>query len=312
MQLDFQPFDKRAAIHTAPYFATQTDRFCDWTVGVTYLWRAPFRCHYAMAAGCLLLRVEYDGSVGFTCPLGSGDREETFRLLETYCREQGLPLRFAPVSPADTEALRRRYGAITVHTSRDYADYLYRYEDLATFAGRRYSGHRNHINQFTKGWPDWAYRPLTRQDVPAVKAFLLEHNRRKAQTQPLAPSEITEEAGCLDLLDAMHDFNEAGVPMTGGLLTVDGQIVAFSIGEPVGDTLYVHVEKGDTRYHGVYQMMVREYAAHNGGADILYINREDDAGDEGLRRSKLAYRPCEILQKNTVLIGSDKDGNHTP
>lgn len=309
--MNFIPFDKPAALQAAPYFATQTDRFCDWTVGVTYLWRAPFHCHYAIEADCLLLSVQYDGVTYFTCPLGCGDRDEAFRLLEKHCRDSGQALRFSPVSPADTEDLRRRYGTVTVLANRDYYDYLYQYTDLATFAGRRYSGQRNHINQFIKRWPDWEYRSITREDVPTVKAFLQENNRRKATSEALSPAEITEESGCLQLLDIMHDLAEAGIPMTGGMLTVDNVIVAFSVGEQVGDTLYVHVEKGDTRYPGVYQLMVREYAAHNGGEGILYINREDDAGDEGLRRSKLHYRPCALLEKNIVIIGEESNGKCT-
>ncbi len=311
MKPDFKPFDREAAFLTAPYFATQTDRFCDWTVGVSYLWRAPYRCHYAILADCLVLQVTYGTRIYYTCPMGNGDREEALRLLAEHCHRHRHPLRLSPVSPTDTQALRRRFGAVAVHSHRDYYDYLYRYEDLATFAGRHYSGQRNHINQFIKRCPSWEYRPITRQDVSAVKAFLQAHNRRRAAAGVLSPSEEVEQTGCLELLDALHDLQDAGIRMTGGMLTVEGEIVAFSIGEQMGDTLYVHVEKGDIRYNGVYQLMVREYAAHNGGEGILYINREDDAGDEGLRRSKLAYRPCALLEKNTVIIGSDKHGDHT-
>lgn len=300
--MTFAPFDKQAAILAAPYLASQTNRFCDLTVGVNYLWQEHYHCHYAFVSGCLVLQVQYGNDIYYTYPLGSGNAHVALGLLEQTCMQRELPLQFACCSTAQVDDLRRRYGEIKVLSQRDYYDYLYLYTDLATFAGRRYSGQRNHINQFIKRWPQWCYQPLSRESIPAVKTFLREINRRKAQEGVLLPDEVAEEKGCGRLLDAMHELADGGIALTGGMLTVDGQIVAFSIGEQVGDTLYVHVEKGDTRYHGVYQLMVREYAAHNGGDGIHYINREDDTGDEGLRRSKLSYRPHALLEKSLVII----------
>ena len=74
----------------------------------------------------------------------------------------------------------------------------------------------------------------------------------------------------------------------------------MALGEVQGDTLYVHIEKADIRYHGAYQMIVREYARYACTEGVQYINREDDAGDEGLRKSKLAWRPCGLLDKYLV------------
>ena len=302
MSLRFLPFDREAASVVAPYFRARADRFCDRTVGVNYMWREPFNGYYAISDGCLILRVEY-GVKGthFTFPVGENPAE-ALTSLEQYCREKGLPLQFASVSEDEITKLRQRYTHIHITANRDFFDYLYRYEDLATFAGRRYSAQRNHINRFVKQWPNWSYRPLTRADVPAVQSFLQEYIERKSALEPLSRSEQTELCGCADLLEAMHDFG-----MQGGLITVDENVVAFAIGEALGDTLYVHCEKGDVRYAGVYQMIVREFAAHNAAPHLLYINREDDTGDAGLRQSKLAYRPCALLEKSIVTVDNRKD-----
>ena len=174
MSLIFTPYDREAIQKTLPLFRTQTDRFCDWTVGGTYMWRDFFACRYAIVADCLLMEAKYiDGQIYFSYPLGNGNKEQALSALEDHCTAIGVPLQFATVSPTDTSTLLQRYGdAARVVPQPMFYDYLYHYTDLATFAGRRYSGQRNHINQFVKRWPNWQYRELTPDMVPMVLAFL--------------------------------------------------------------------------------------------------------------------------------------------
>lgn len=296
MLLSFKPVDKAALPVIAPYFAAQTNRFCDWTVGGTYMWRQFFHNRYTIAADCLLLQSRHtDGLDYFSYPLGAAP-DAALSLLEEHCAETGEVLCFSTVSAADTVRLMDRYGSETqVVPQRDFFDYLYERQALATFAGRQYSPQRNHINRFEKTYPNWTYRPLTRETVPAVEGFLEAFLHQKAAEEPLSPMEQADADGSRELLSLMHELG-----MQGGLIEVEGEIAAFCIGETQGDTLYVHVEKGNTRFQGVYQLLVREFAAHSDPA-VRYINREDDSGDPGLRRSKLAYRPCAILEKNIVL-----------
>ena len=78
-------------------------------------------------------------------------------------------------------------------------------------------------------------------------------------------------------------------------------MIAFAVGEIRRDTLFVHIEKADARYRGAYPMIVRGLARRYAVGDVLYINREDDAGDEGLRTSKLSYHPVRLLDKYTLI-----------
>ena len=80
-----------------------------------------------------------------------------------------------------------------------------------------------------------------------------------------------------------------GTLLGGGLLS-EGRLVAMSLAEKCGDTLIIHVEKALYSHQGAYPTLVQAFAAHFGG-DCTYINREDDAGDQGLRTSKLQYLP---------------------
>ena len=106
------------------------------------------------------------------------------------------------------------------------------------------------------------------------------------------------EEGCVR--EFLRDF-AAYAPLA-GLLRVNGRVAGFSAGEIVGDTLIIHIEKADIAYEGVYQALVNEYAKCFVTPGVRYINREEDAGDEGLRRSKESYHPVRLLEKYLVQI----------
>ena len=90
--------------------------------------------------------------------------------------------------------------------------------------------------------------------------------------------------------------------LIGGALYAGEKMAAFAVGEPLDDqTIVVHFEKGRPEYRGVYQAInfcFAKYAAKN----FVFINREQDADEEGLRQAKESYMPSGYLKKNTVRI----------
>ena len=101
-------------------------------------------------------------------------------------------------------------------------------------------------------------------------------------------------------LNFLRLFEE--LEMRGGALRVNGDIVAFTLGEPVGmrqDTLVVHIEKAFSDIQGAYAVINQQFAIHE-GKDFRYINREDDVGEEGLRKAKLSYKPVFLIEKGVV------------
>ena len=45
-----------------------------------------------------------------------------------------------------------------------------------------------------------------------------------------------------------------------------------------------------------------EYAKLYAGEGVRFINREEDLGDPGMRRSKENYHPAELLEKYLVCV----------
>ena len=86
------------------------------------------------------------------------------------------------------------------------------------------------------------------------------------------------------------------------MLRIAGKLAAFSIGEPISRSVFgVHIEKADIQYHGAYPAMAQQFAAHF-AQDYAYLNREEDLGIPGLRKSKLSYHPVALLEKYVVTV----------
>ena len=97
---------------------------------------------------------------------------------------------------------------------------------------------------------------------------------------------------------ALSEFER--LELMGGLLRVGGKIVALTIGEPLQPKVFVtHFEKADTGYNGAYGMINQQFALHR-LSSYEYVNREEDMGREGLRKSKLSYHPSFLLEKYMV------------
>ena len=100
---------------------------------------------------------------------------------------------------------------------------------------------------------------------------------------------------------ALRDF--VPLRLRGGILRSGGRIVAYTLGERLNsDTFIVHVEKAFSDVTGAYPMINRCFLEHE-AAGLRYVNREDDAGDEGLRRAKLSYHPVYMLEKYLAVRG---------
>ena len=81
---------------------------------------------------------------------------------------------------------------------------------------------------------------------------------------------------------------------------MNGEIAAFSLGEPLcSDTFVVHIEKAFADIEGAYPMINQQFVQHE-CMEYTYVNREDDAGSEGLRKAKLSYRPAFMVDKGIV------------
>ncbi len=276
------------------YFEKCTNRFCDFSVGGSVMWRNVYDTEYAVFEGALYMRFSAaGGKKAFSYPIGR-PLADTLENVREYCENTGTELIFAALSEPEKDDILSIFPSAAAEFDRDHSDYIYLAEDLANFKGKKYATQRNHINRFLSENGDWCFREITEEDIPLVKDFFAEYSKEVEKDSISA----TEEKKCV--LDVLENFASYG--FFGEALLVDDKMVGFFLCEYVGDTLMVHIEKCDRNITGAYQMLARREAEKYGVGKYKYVNREDDAGDEGLRRSKLAYRPLYLAEKYTVTV----------
>ncbi len=292
--LKFEHTQKEEIGRFAPWFSVQRTHIGDYSLGFQFMWHRALAPDYAFFGDCLLLKEVYAGKTYFYYPLslsGSEEQEEAALCeIERYCRDGETRLHYTNVPREKLYGLLMRYGReTTVTNNRRWRDYLYRAEDFCTYGGGKYAGQRNHVRKFRNLYGG-TFRPLGREDVPAVEAFLREYERsQRSKHAYLADEEMNE---VYEILPRLGDLG-----LVCGGLEAEGRLVAFSAGERCGDMLVVHIEKALREYEGAYPTVAQEFARAFCVDGVRFLNRMDDAGDAGLRKSKLQYGPCELVDK---------------
>lgn len=260
---------------------------CDFSVGCIFMWRDYYKTKYAVINGTLTFEfTEEDGTISYTYPLGDPERAKAAAKNLIDAKKS---LCFCLLNPNELCILKSLSPDGEANFDRQWCDYVYSYDDIKELKGRRFSGQRNHINKFKKLYPDWRFEAVDSSNIHEFKAFFESFYRDNP------PSNESLEAERIAVFEQIENFSTYG--QFGGILHVGDKSVGASLGEVVGDTMIVHTEKARREFEGAYPMLVNLFAKEFARDGVVYINREEDCGEEGLRTSKLSYHPLYLLEK---------------
>lgn len=182
---------------------------------------------------------------------------------------------------------------IEVFEDRDSWDYLYSINDLAELKGNRYHKKKNQLNQFTNKY-DFTYMPFEPHMVQ--DALDMQENWctwRDCESSETLSSENRVISRILDSWDKLEGI-------IGGAIIVNRKMIAYTLAEELSSgTILIHFEKADPNFKGSYQAINQMFLANLKSGHVL-VNREQDLGDEGLRKAKLSYHPSGFLKKIKV------------
>lgn len=285
--------DKEIISH---YFKHHTSRSCERTFVNVFLWSRQYPVKWAIIEDALVFKSEDEKHVSFAFPAGEDENvKRAIEVMKRYSEERGYPFTMYNITPDNFAKLEQWYpGRFEVEYERDDADYVYESEKLATLSGKKLHGKRNHVNKFKAMYEDrWCYESMTKDNLEECFQMAL-----KWRNENGCEEDEEKNAEMCVTLNFLRLFEELG--LVGGVLKIDGKVVAFTIGEPIcSDTFVVHIEKAFADIPGAYPMINQQFVEHE-CTDYQYVNREEDTGAEGLRKAKLSYRPVFLVEKGSV------------
>lgn len=272
-------------------------RNCDLNFMNLLSWRTLYSTEAAYCGPWLVFRFMANGQLAYLPPIGPDNWHDILAAMRDDAAAMGYPFMLLGVCE---QALARLQKAMPDYfhavANRNYTDYIYRRDALATLAGKKLQPKRNHFNRFVHNYPDYEFKPLTKEDFDDCLTLYQTWNAHKAEAPNDAP--LSYEAEQRSLRCVLEHWDE--LHGLGGILHVGGKTVAFTYGAPINyDTFDVCMEKADPSYDGVFAAINREFV-RTIPEQYTLINREEDLGIEGLRKAKLSYHPHLLLHKYTV------------
>ena len=216
--------------------------------------------------------------------------------LYQYSQERGVPFRLYNVTPEYFAQMEAWYpGRFRIEYDEDSADYVYESEKLCTLAGKKLHGKAQPHHKFKSLYEGrWSYETMSDDNLEECFQMALKwRNQNGCDDDPEKNSEMCGDA------QFPAPFQRAGADRRdppGGT----GRSWPSPSGSPSVPThLSCTLRRRSRTCRGAYTMINQQFVEHE-CMDYKYVNREEDTGDEGLRRAKRSYRPVFMVEKGTV------------
>ena len=254
-----------------------------------FIWRHTYQTKVTRLQNFLCLLADRAERPFFFPVVGEGDVIKCYQELLRYLKDRGAEPGICRVPESLAVQIDLETGGIKAEPDRSQSDYVYLMQDLVSLQGRKYHRKRNHIKQFKEKY-SYRYVPLTAEWIP--ECLRLEREWCNLRSCDAVPGLANES---LAIKEVFLHFDRLKV--SGGVIVIDGKVEAFTFGEPLNpQTVVIHIEKANPIYEGLYPTINQAFL-ENHWTTFDYVNREQDLGEEGLRKAKESYFPHHLVDK---------------
>lgn len=262
---------------------------CEYTFGNIFLWSTSYKTTICKYKDFMLCRWGDKDNIKYSVPIGKGDFKDAVCHLIEDAKELGIKFSIYGVTEYYKALLDEFFpNCFSYRYDEGFNDYIYSVDKMAELRGKKYHSKRNHITNFKKNNPNWSFEKLNKDNIGECielhSQWISEHSDEEDYSYEF-------EA----VLTAFEYYDKLN--LVGGLIRVDGKVVAYTLGERHSDKLFVtHFEKAPAQMQGAYPIINQEFTK-NCLMSYEYVNREEDLGIEGLRKAKQSYYPEIFLEK---------------
>lgn len=287
---DFSLIDKYFSMHLSNM---GEERLCDYAPGTVKMWFEEYSMEYAVLGDILFLKANYEEEDGdsYLMPVGRTDEGALKALYGHVKDKEGVTLSVIPESIKDRVAQIFCVERGQVFYDRDWVDYIYSREEFENPSGKKHHNYKYNLNKFAKEHSDYSVEQITEDNLSEAIDFYKKYCKENPET---SSTEDGEYRATLQVLEELSAYS-----MIGAVLRAEGRIIGLTIGEIYGDTVIIHTEKAEKTVTGAYPTIARGFLKLL-PESVRYVNREEDMGLEGLRRSKLSYAPIRLERKFTL------------
>lgn len=287
--LDFQPLKIDQIPIYKQYYDYTNALGCEFNFVSGYLWSKEYKLRVAVFDDTLIKAYFRDDKTiwGYCLPSGKNVKGAAEAAIDD-ARDRDQEPMFGYLSKRERDQLEELFPSRFIfERADDMQDYIYLTDDLAQLEGKRFHAKRNHISHFYRAYPDAVLSPLNDDNLSdALRVMEL-----WCAENDLDPKSYGEYAV---LCEALNHYKE--LCMRGAVLYAGSDPVAMTLGSEISSQCFdVMFEKALRSYSGSYAVINNEFAKTL--TAYQYINREEDLGIEGLRKSKLSYYPTIIYDR---------------
>lgn len=227
--------------------------------------------------------------------IGINEPKATVAELLAYARKEGVKTGLTLVPEVSVAELPS--DNLIIEEDKDNNDYIYSTEALSELKGKTFKVKRHLANRFKKEHPEAQFITSSvsaKESEIQILEVLSGWVDKKTSTEE---TKLENEAIKRTLMLAKLDKND--LILSG--VYIEDKLVAFSIDEILANNFAIsHFYKAKNNYVGVSEYLNLETAAFLFSKGIELWNWEQDLGIEGLKKSKLSYRPTQMLKKYKI------------